>query len=130
MAIEDSVVGFFPKESFLKTIQQYPNLSLKIISSLSRFLREYNEMVENLALKEVPSRLAGYLLGKAEECESNKFTLDITQTELAKKLGTISETLSRNIKKLKEEDIISVNGSQISILNLPRLSSIANGEKL
>ena len=40
MAIENSVVGYFPKERFLQLIQQYPRISLKIIGSLSRFLRD------------------------------------------------------------------------------------------
>jgi len=129
-AIENSVVGFFPKKSFLSLIRQNPNISLKIISSLSRFLREYNMMVENLALKEVPARIAGFLLSKVGEKDSNRVYLDISKTELAKRLGTISETLSRNLKKLKDDGIISDENTIIEILDFTRLSAIANGEKL
>ncbi|MCP4582213.1 MAG: Crp/Fnr family transcriptional regulator [candidate division Zixibacteria bacterium] len=129
IAIENSVVGFFPKDRFLALIKEYPNISLKIIGSLARFLREYNRMVEDLALKEVPARIAGYLLAKAGETNKKVINLDIKKTELALKLGTISETLSRNLRKMKDNGIIKVDNQQIDILDFNRLNSIADGEK-
>jgi len=128
MAIDDSVVGYFPKDRFLALIKQYPNISLKIIGSLAGFLREYNQMVEELALKEVPSRIAGFLLVRAEEAKDKIINLDMTKTELAVKLGTISETLSRNLRKMKDSGIIKVDNQQITILDFDRLGSIANGD--
>ncbi|MCD6163168.1 MAG: Crp/Fnr family transcriptional regulator [candidate division Zixibacteria bacterium] len=130
IAIENSVVGFFPKDRFLALIKEYPNISLKIIGSLARFLREYNEMVEDLALKEVSARIARYLLTKAGETNKKVIDLDIKKTELALKLGTIGETLSRNLRKMKDNEIIRVDNQQITILDFDRLNSIADGEKL
>lgn len=130
IAIENSVVGFFPKDRFLALIKEYPNISLKIIGSLARFLREYNQMVEDLALKEVPARIARYLLTKIGGTNKKVINLDIKKTELALKLGTISETLSRNLRKMKDNGIIRVDNQQITILDFDRLNSIADGEKL
>ena len=128
MALEKTVVGFFPKDQFLTLIKQYPNISLKIIGALSRFLREYNRKVEDLALKEVGSRLAGYLLTRAQEKNSDTIILDTSKTNLAESLGTISETLSRNLKKFKDDGIIEVDGQTITILDINRLESIAEGK--
>jgi len=129
MAISDSVVGFFPKDRFLGLIKQHPNISLKIIGSLARFLREYNQMVEDLALKEVPARIARYLLDQTEKNNKNVINLETSKTELAVKLGTISETLSRNLRKMKDSGILKVDNQQITILDIDRLISIAEGEK-
>jgi len=129
MAISDSVVGFFPKDRFLGLIKQHPNISLKIIGSLARFLREYNQMVEDLALKEVPARIARYLLDQTEKNNKNVISLETSKTELAVKLGTISETLSRNLRKMKDSGILKVDNQQITILDIDRLISIAEGEK-
>jgi len=45
--------------------------------------------------------------------------------ELASRLGTVSETLSRSLKKLKEEGLIEVEGSRVIILDMARLSLMA-----
>jgi len=130
MAIEDSVVGFFSKLGFISLIEKHPKISLKIIGSLARFLREYNVMVEDLALKEVPSRIARYLLDQAARRSGATITLDVSKAELARSLGTISETLSRNLRKLKDMAIIKVDRQKITILDLERLSAIAEGKKI
>jgi CRP/FNR family transcriptional regulator len=129
-AVLDSVVAFFPKPDFIKLIEESPQISLKIIASMAGFLREFTETVENLALKEVPSRIAGYLLKLSLKEEDDMVTLDMTKAELAKKLGTLSETLSRGLKKLSDQKIIKVNGKKISILDRNRLIDIAEGEKI
>lgn len=129
-AMEDSVVGFFAKDKFLHLIERHPKISLKIIASLSRFLRDYNRMVEELALKEVSARLARYILEKTDGRSKRVIVLNVNKTELAKTLGTISETLSRNLKKLKDLDVISVQGQEITIHDFDRLESIASGEKI
>jgi CRP/FNR family transcriptional regulator len=128
-ALEDSLVAFFPKNSFLKLIEGSPQISLKIIGSLAAFLREYNLKLENLSLKEVPARIASFLLQEAERA-GPVITLDISKSEWAHSLGTISETLSRALRKLKELEIITVDNKLITILDRDRLAGIASGEKL
>jgi len=125
-----STVGFFPKERFVKLIEDSPQMSLKMIAALSGFVREFNQQIEDLSLREVPARLASHLLRKAEQSGSNQFTLDITKTELARSLGTISETLSRNLKKLSDLRLVRVDAENITILDPDRLRAIADGEKI
>ncbi len=129
-AIEDSLVAFFAKDAFIRLIKESPQISLKIIGSLSGFLREFNRKVEELSLKEISARIASFLLGESEKIKSNEITLDVSKAELARRLGTIGETLSRNLKKLKELRVISVDGKKIIILDSARLNSIAEGEKI
>ena len=127
---EDSLVAFFPRDAFLKLLSDSPQLSMKIIGSLSGFVREFNRRLEELSLKEVPARIASYLLTLAEENKSHNIILDSSKTKLAKRLGTISETVSRNLKKLKGLGVIEVDRQNIKILNLKKLSQIADGEKI
>ena len=128
-AMEDSWVAFFPKTRFIKLIEGSPQISLKIIGSLAGFLREYNLKIENLSLKEVPARIASFLLSEAEKV-GPIIALDTSKSELAHSLGTISETLSRTLKKLRELEIIAVDHKLITILDREKLAEIASGEKL
>ncbi len=129
-ALVDSIVAFIPKDAFTQLIKDSPQISLKIIASQAGFLREFNLKVEELTLKEVPARIAGYLLHELQKQKRPEIILDISKAELARSLGTISETLSRNLKKLKEIGAIKVSGKKIFILDRDRLQSIADGEKI
>ena len=129
-ALEDSEIAFFPKEAFFDLIRSSPQISLKIISSLSSFLRDYNRQVENLSLKEVPARIASYLITEAGKSGRDRVKLKSSKTEWARTLGTISETLSRALRKMSDEGIIAVDGREIVILKPERLRNIADGEKI
>lgn len=130
IALENSTVIFFPRAKFIQLIKNSPQISLKMISALSGFVREFNQQIEDLSLKEVSARLAAYLLKEQEKLRSPAIILDISKGELANMLGTVNETLSRNLKKLRELGIIDVSGRTIKILNSNRLRDIAGGEKI
>jgi CRP/FNR family transcriptional regulator len=101
-----------------------------MIASLAAFVREFNRKVEELSLKEVSARLASFLLEEGEKYSSRKFELEISKGALASRLGTVSETLSRNFKKLRDLGCIEVAGKSITILDTDRLQTIAGGEKI
>lgn len=130
VAGEDSEVAFIPKDQFVQLITRYPAISLKIIASLSRWLREFTVKLEDLSLREVPARLANFILRQRQKLAADTFDLDVTKAELASQLGTISETLSRSLKKLKDLEAIAVDNKRITILDPAQLEAIASGEKL
>jgi CRP/FNR family transcriptional regulator len=87
---------FFPRPSFIRLISDNPSLSLNMLAVLSMRLREFTVQIENLSLKEVPGRLASYLIYlSGEQQDSLKVTLPVSKGQLASLLGTIPETLSR-----------------------------------
>jgi len=95
---------------------------MNMLAVLSMRLRRFATQIENLSLKEVPARLAGYLLYLAEEQGNvERVELDISKGQLASLLGTIPETLSRIFAKMSEEGLISVDGKLISLLDLEGL---------
>jgi len=130
VATEDSAVAFLPKEGFTDLLARSPQISLKIIAALAGFVREYNQKVEDLSLREVSARLASYLLDQSARLGTNRFLLEVSKTELATSLGTIIETLSRNFRKLADSGIIDIQGELVTILDVTRLQTVADGKKL
>ncbi len=130
VAVEDSQVVLFPKQSLIDLLQKSPSASLKMIAALSAFVRDLNQQVEDLSLREVSGRLAAYLLRLSETASSARFELDISKSDLARKLGTISETLSRNLRKLKDMQVISGDGKVITVIDETQLKEIAAGKKI
>jgi CRP/FNR family transcriptional regulator len=118
MAIEKSRMLFFPRQDFVDLISAHPSLALNMLAVLSLRLRQFTVQIENLSLKEVPARLASYLIFLSEEQNSaDVVRLPISKGQLASLLGTIPETLSRIFNKMTLQGLITVNGSRIALIN-------------
>lgn len=128
-AIEKSEVLFFPRQSFLHLLEQRPLLAINLLKSFARHLRRFSNLVDNLALREVPARLATYLLSLSQQSDDPTVVdLDLPKGQLAAMLGTIPETLSRVFAKLSRDGLIELEGSQVKLLNLLRLQELAGGK--
>lgn len=129
-ALEDSVLIFIPKESFLSLIKEEPEISLKMISGFAKRLKEMTNKFENFTSKEVINRLAEYLLKEIKNSNNIKLAKPLIRLSVPKKtiaayLGTITETLSRTLKRMQDEGIIKVKGKTIIITDYTRLKKLA-----
>lgn len=126
-AISKARVLFFPRSAFVALITENPSLSLNMLAIMSSKLREFTVQIENLSLKEIPARLASYLIYLADEQQSeDAVTLGISKGQLASILGTIPETLSRIFAKLAGQNLIRVEGKKITLLDRSGLEDLAD----
>lgn len=122
LALVKSKLLFFPRLQFVDLVTANPSLALNMLAMLSLRLRRFASQIESLSLKEVPGRLAAYLIYLSEEQGTvSQVTLDIPKGQLASLLGTIPETLSRIFSKMTEEGLIRVEGRTIRIDDFTRL---------
>jgi CRP/FNR family transcriptional regulator, dissimilatory nitrate respiration regulator len=125
-AILKSHALFFPRAAFVDLITRIPSLAMNMLAVLSRRLREFTVQVENLSLKEVPGRLAAYLLFLPdEEGKKDMVTLNISKGQLASLLGTIPETLSRIFARMTELNLIEMDGRNIKLIDPGGLAGLA-----
>jgi CRP/FNR family transcriptional regulator len=121
---------FFPRAAFVDLISNNPSLSLNMLAVLSKRLRQFTVQIENLSLKEVPGRLASYLLYMADEQgRDDLITLNISKGQLSSLLGTIPETLSRIFAKMADQDLIRVDGRDITLIDFIGLEELAEHGK-
>ncbi len=128
-ALEHGEAIYLPKGGFMELLGRNPNFALNLVISLSLMLRHFARQIEELSFADVTSRLASFLLRRAEEKSTNYggiiyIDLGIKKGELASRLGTANETISRTLRKLKDEGIIDVQGSRIVILKPERLEKL------
>ena len=117
---------FFARTDFLDLISANPSLAMKILAVLSMRLRRFTLQIENLSLKEVPGRLASYLIVLSEEQKDEQtVTLPISKGQLASLLGTIPETLSRIFAKMSAQNLIEVQGRRIRLLDHSGLEAVS-----
>ncbi|SPD73014.1 conserved hypothetical protein [uncultured Desulfobacterium sp.] len=125
-AIAKSHLLFFPRSSIADLIAKNPTLALNMLAVLSMRLRQFTVQVENLSLKEVPARLAGYLIYLAgEQGSDDSVTLEISKGQLASLLGTIPETMSRIFAKMTSQGLIEVKDRTIRLLDHAGLEELA-----
>jgi CRP-like cAMP-binding protein len=129
-AMDNGEALFFPRSSFASLIEKDPSLSMNMLALLSRRLKQFAGLVENLSLREVPQRLAAFLLylGKNQGGRGS-VTLAVTKGQLASLLGTIPETLSRILQRLAAQGLIRVEGREIVILDKTGLEEVASHGK-
>ncbi len=125
-ALAPSELIFIPRQAFLELIAREPAVALKMLSILSIRLRELTMQVENLALKEVPGRLASYLLHLGERQKApGAVTLDMLKGQLSSILGTTPETLSRVFADMSARALISVDRTEVVLLDPEGLEDLA-----
>ena len=125
-ALEPTELLFFPRISFLQLLERHPTLAINMLAIFARHLRRFARIIEDLSLKEVPGRLAAYIIYASDRANrAEEIELDMTKSQLAALLGTIPETLSRVFAKLSHKGAIAIDGSKIKILDRKRLTVLA-----
>lgn len=128
-ALLTSRLYFFPRAKLLRLYQESPSLAMNMLAVLSRRLREFTLLIENLSLKEIPQRLATYLLHQQDgQTLAGRVKLNVTKGVLSNILGTTQETLSRVLGRLSQDGLITVQGKEIIIEDAKRLRELAEGE--
>ena len=122
-ASKDSTILFFPKKAVIDRIQQDPSIAEEFLALLAGKCLALSSQIETLTLKTVRQRLIQYLLQKCPGHGNCTVYLSTNKTQLARNIGTVSETLSRNLRALQDEGLIAVENKRIDILDCDRLRS-------
>ena len=126
-AMEDSTLARISREAFIKLLKGHPELSLKMMSAYSKRLRQFVSKIEELSMRDIRSRLAGYLIRNSKmEKGVTTCRLKYSKKELASLLGTIPETLSRALSFLKQQGLINEKDKSIVIPDPEKLRSFSD----
>ncbi|MFC2159045.1 Crp/Fnr family transcriptional regulator, partial [Acidobacteriota bacterium] len=120
-AVKDSEVVYFPKKDILDEIEKNPSVGRFFIQLLAKKCVTLNKRIESLGLQTVRQRLIRFLLTQSRAQNSTRIELHSKKGELARILGTINETLSRNLKQLQDEGLIEVDSNFITINDIDSL---------
>ena len=114
-AVEPVVSLFINKSDFQQVCRQYPDVALKVLAVVGRRLRHLIGVVESMTLGSVTQRLARLLLDAARQAGKDEFDLPLTHQEVASRLGTVREVVSRNLARFRAEGLIRIEGHQLRI---------------
>lgn len=124
IAVEDMEVCFIPKSEIIGFFNQNNAFSMSLMKSVCGDLKDADDMMVNLAQKNVKERLAQTLLYLEEKfgvLEDNSLRLQLSREEIASIIGTATESCIRLLSEFKKLGLIELNGKKITILDKAKL---------
>ncbi len=128
-ALEAVDAWLVPSATLMALVKRYPELAMAVIRKLGERVLHYIELVEDLSLRSVEARLANTLLRNAEQHDGqlvvprHEWT---TFDEMAVRLGTVRDVLSRALKTLEAEGLLKVGKKEILLLDAKGLVERGN----
>jgi CRP/FNR family transcriptional regulator len=116
----------------IKLCLKYPQIAMVALKMLAGRLRKCAELVEALSLREVDQRLARWLLSEARArgrraASGIEVTLALTNQQIAARIGSVREVVSRALSRLQQNGLIMIDGRRITICDEHTLEVFAEG---
>jgi CRP/FNR family cyclic AMP-dependent transcriptional regulator len=127
-AVEPVMALFIDKNDFHQVCRQFPDVALKLLAVVGRRLRHLVGVVESLTFGSVTQRLARLLLDLSTLAGADQFDLALTHQELASRLGTVREVVSRNLARFRAEGVVQMQGHQLRIVDRQSLEREAQAQ--
>lgn len=130
-AVTDGTIVWVPRDVLFEMLVEEPSIARGLIADLSQRVVNLTNVVQTLAL-DVPGRLARFLFQRSlavgeATTEGLRVPLGTTKTELASSLGTVPETLSRALGRLRDEGVLEVRGSDVIVYDVGALARLGSG---
>lgn len=122
----DSTIWSISRDDFELLVKNHPDISLKLIRVLGKRLRQAHNLLRDMALKNVPQRLAKLLI-KFEreygEVSGSTIFLDLpfSRQDIAEMIGVSRETVTRELTKFVKAEILKVDGKKLTIIDKEKL---------
>ena len=130
VVLEDSIIGRMNAADFKKTLADQPTIALKLMEHLVHKTRSLTNRVFELSTLAVRDRIHAELLRLADQEEVSGNSLLIspapTHYELATRVSSHREAVTRELNYLASENLIAVSRGKIEILDVARLRGIVN----
>ncbi len=115
-ALENTTVCIIDGDKLKEIMAKYPTIAFKVLEELSRRLKRAENLIENLGVNDVETRIVQTLLDLADE--NGVINLDISKKDLAAYMGMSQETLSRKLSYFQDKGLIKQIGHRrIEILD-------------
>jgi len=118
IAVEESELLLLQRSDFQAVVGDNPGISIALIKVLTARLRRANHQIQTLALLDVYGRVARVILDMAREegrrLKDGRIAFRrATHQEIANRIGTTRETVTRMLKDLERQGLVRVEGREI-----------------
>ncbi len=123
IALEDSELVMIPKNDFISLLHNQPDVSASFISLLCKKVADKEAQLLHLAYNSVRQRTAEALL-KMWQLKKGVGPISILRDDLAKMVGTASESVIRVLSDFRDEGLIEMEGTKIKLIQSSKLEQV------
>ncbi len=127
-AVNEVTAYLIRRQDFDHVCRAHPDVPLKVLAVVGQRLRHLVRIVESVTFGSVRQRLARALLEFGDQAGANAFPLPVTHEELALRLGTVREVVSRNLSRFQAEGLLRVQRREIMLVDRAGLEREAETE--
>jgi len=116
MTTDDSEFVSVKKKDFLRVLASSPSMAVNLLKAMSGRLRESNQQIESLALKDVHARVQ-QVLRQISEPEGGDLVVParFTHRDIASMVGASREMVTRVLGALEQSGFVRVDGRRIAL---------------
>lgn len=125
-ALTDCELLLLGKDDFLQLLNTNPEFLRTVAVFYAERLERMTDLIENLSLYSVRQRVARFLIDQADEIDRGQ-PVRWTQSDMAKRLGTVRDVLGRTLRKLADDGLVRFEREKIILVDRQRLEKEAEG---
>jgi len=126
-AMTESHLLFVHKDGLLEALKHYPQMSMRLLSGLSKRMHMLIAGLESLCVMTSRERVVGFLLTLQDQQlgGNGRIELPSTKAVVASMLNLTPETFSRILHALEKDEVVHIQGRTIEVLNPEKLRESA-----
>ena len=128
VAVRETTAFIIPKPDLHRACREHPEIAMKMLRVTGQRLRQLVMLVQAVTFGSVRQRIARQLIEWHSEFGDVRFTLPLSHEELAMRIGTVLEVVSRNLSRFQAEGFLQIERRQVRVLDIEGLRAEAESE--
>jgi CRP-like cAMP-binding protein len=126
VALTDGVTLALGRETFRSLLEQHPTIGSRLIDQLVRRVRDAEDQIEIMLLRDTQSKIVSALLklARAPRDAVGGAELAITPVELSTRVGLDVDTVKRGVQRLREQGYVKITGERLELPDVDALRKL------
>lgn len=120
VALSDGITLSIDRPALRSIVERYPQLAERIVTQLVRRLRDAEDQIEVLMLRDTQSKVVSALLKMAKN-QPGPLELTVSPVDLSSRVGLDVETVKRTVQRLRDQQYLRIVGERVEIPDVDAL---------
>lgn len=120
VAVSDGIMLSLDKPALRTIVERFPQLSERILTQLVRRLRDAEDQIEVLMLRDSQSKVVSALLKMARN-SPGPIELMVSPVDLSSRVGLDVDTVKRTVQRLRDQQYLRIVGERVEIPDVDAL---------
>ncbi len=120
VALTEGAVVVLERQTFRPMLEHYPSVAIRMLEQLTRRVRDAEDQIEIMMVKDTQSKIVGTLLKLAQRSEGAA-EISVSPVELSTRVGLDVETVKSAVQRLREQEYLRIVGEKVEIPDVEAL---------